>query len=115
MTVHHETIRPQKFVAIQIIYHYQGSFIILRCFKQVDSSLSFLDAFVSEALVHGAPPYKPPHMRNVTEKPTACMLTQITYIMYIILMNLWNMDTCLPVSMRTDDMYLEKSSHVCVF
>lgn len=33
------------------------------CF-QVDSSLSFLDAFVSEALAAGAAPYKPPHQRQ---------------------------------------------------
>lgn len=31
---------------------------------QVDSSLSFLDAFVSEALAAGAAPYKPPHQRQ---------------------------------------------------
>jgi AP-4 complex subunit epsilon-1 len=33
------------------------------CNIQVDSSLSFLDNFVSQALVNGAPPYKPPHLR----------------------------------------------------
>lgn len=31
---------------------------------EVDSSLSFLDAFVSEALAAGAAPYKPPHQRQ---------------------------------------------------
>lgn len=31
---------------------------------QVDSSLSFLDGFVSEALAAGAAPYKPPHQRQ---------------------------------------------------
>lgn len=31
---------------------------------QVDSSLSFLDAFVSEALAAGAAPYKPPYQRQ---------------------------------------------------
>ncbi|XP_060770460.1 AP-4 complex subunit epsilon-1 [Neoarius graeffei] len=31
---------------------------------QVDSSLSFLDGFVSEALASGAAPYKPPHQRQ---------------------------------------------------
>lgn len=31
---------------------------------QVDSSLSFLDEFVSEALAAGAAPYKPPHQRQ---------------------------------------------------
>lgn len=31
---------------------------------QVDSSLSFLDEFVSEALGAGAAPYKPPHQRQ---------------------------------------------------
>ncbi|XP_072292068.1 AP-4 complex subunit epsilon-1 [Eucyclogobius newberryi] len=31
---------------------------------EVDSSLSFLDAFVSEALAAGAAPYKPPHQRH---------------------------------------------------
>jgi len=30
----------------------------------VDSSLSFLDGFVSEALAAGAAPYKPPHQRQ---------------------------------------------------
>ena len=37
---------------------------------EVDSSLSFLDSFVAEALVQGAPPYKPPHLRNGMEKQT---------------------------------------------
>uniref|UniRef100_A0A665VCJ4 AP-4 complex subunit epsilon n=1 Tax=Echeneis naucrates TaxID=173247 RepID=A0A665VCJ4_ECHNA len=32
--------------------------------SQVDSSLSFLDGFVSEALAAGAAPYKPPHQRQ---------------------------------------------------
>uniref|UniRef100_A0A8C9V705 AP-4 complex subunit epsilon n=1 Tax=Scleropages formosus TaxID=113540 RepID=A0A8C9V705_SCLFO len=31
---------------------------------QVDSSLSFLDGFVSDALARGAAPYKPPHQRQ---------------------------------------------------
>ncbi|XP_051975384.1 AP-4 complex subunit epsilon-1 [Xyrauchen texanus] len=31
---------------------------------EVDSSLSFLDGFVSEALAAGAAPYKPPHQRH---------------------------------------------------
>ncbi|KAG7248565.1 hypothetical protein CRUP_026630, partial [Coryphaenoides rupestris] len=31
---------------------------------EVDSSLSFLDGFVSEALAAGAAPYKPPHQRQ---------------------------------------------------
>lgn len=31
---------------------------------QVDSSLSFLDEYVSEALAAGAAPYKPPHQRQ---------------------------------------------------
>ncbi|XP_061891354.1 AP-4 complex subunit epsilon-1 isoform X1 [Entelurus aequoreus] len=31
---------------------------------EVDSSLSFLDAFVSDALAAGAAPYKPPHQRQ---------------------------------------------------
>ncbi|KAL2093414.1 hypothetical protein ACEWY4_010726 [Coilia grayii] len=31
---------------------------------EVDSSLSFLDGFVSEALAKGAAPYKPPHQRQ---------------------------------------------------
>ncbi|XP_068168108.1 AP-4 complex subunit epsilon-1 [Antennarius striatus] len=31
---------------------------------EVDSSLSFLDGFVSEALASGAAPYKPPHQRQ---------------------------------------------------
>ncbi|KAJ8002541.1 hypothetical protein DPEC_G00159980 [Dallia pectoralis] len=31
---------------------------------EVDSSLSFLDSFVSEALAAGATPYKPPHQRQ---------------------------------------------------
>ncbi|XP_076124314.1 AP-4 complex subunit epsilon-1 isoform X1 [Alosa pseudoharengus] len=31
---------------------------------EVDSSLSFLDSFVSEALARGAAPYKPPHQRQ---------------------------------------------------
>ncbi|XP_067356057.1 AP-4 complex subunit epsilon-1 isoform X3 [Channa argus] len=39
-----------------------------QCFLQViswvDSSLSFLDGFVSEALAAGAAPYKPPHQRQ---------------------------------------------------
>lgn len=30
----------------------------------MDSSLSFLDEFVSEALAAGAAPYKPPHQRQ---------------------------------------------------
>ncbi|XP_003382933.2 PREDICTED: AP-4 complex subunit epsilon-like [Amphimedon queenslandica] len=30
---------------------------------EIDASLSFLDSYVSEALVQGASPYKPPHMR----------------------------------------------------
>ncbi|XP_034442895.1 AP-4 complex subunit epsilon-1 isoform X1 [Hippoglossus hippoglossus] len=32
--------------------------------QEVDSSLSFLDGFVSEALAAGAAPYKPPHQRQ---------------------------------------------------
>lgn len=35
-----------------------------RASTQVDSSLSFLDGFVSEALAAGAAPYKPPHQRQ---------------------------------------------------
>ena len=31
---------------------------------EVDSSLSFLDTFVSEALAKGASAYKPPHLRE---------------------------------------------------
>ncbi|KAI4903115.1 hypothetical protein NFI96_015692 [Prochilodus magdalenae] len=34
------------------------------CLLQVDSSLSFLDGFVSDALAAGAAPYKPPHQRQ---------------------------------------------------
>ena len=33
-------------------------------FSQVDSSLSMLDEFVSEAILSGAPPYKPPSQRE---------------------------------------------------
>lgn len=33
---------------------------------EVDSSLSFLDGFVSEALAKGAAAYKPPHQRDVS-------------------------------------------------
>ncbi|KAK7892138.1 hypothetical protein WMY93_024101 [Mugilogobius chulae] len=36
----------------------------VECKITVDSSLSFLDAFVSEALAAGAAPYKPPHQRH---------------------------------------------------
>lgn len=48
------------------------------CF-QVDSSLSFLDGFVSEALAAGAAPYKPPHQRQeelAQAKGTRCENTQ---------------------------------------
>lgn len=34
------------------------------CVMQVDSSLSFLDGFVSDALAQGAAPYKPRHQRQ---------------------------------------------------
>ena len=33
---------------------------------EIDSSLSFLDGFVSEALAQGAQAYQPPHLRNNT-------------------------------------------------
>ena len=33
---------------------------------EIDSSLSFLDGFVSEALAKGASAYKPPHLRAST-------------------------------------------------
>ena len=33
---------------------------------EVDSSLSFLDGFVSEALAQGAQAYQPPHLRSNT-------------------------------------------------
>ena len=38
---------------------------------EVDSSLSFLDGFVSEALAKGASAYKPPHQRVTTTAPQA--------------------------------------------
>lgn len=38
---------------------------------QIDSSLSFLDSYVSEALVEGASPYKPLHLRQ-SQKPAQC-------------------------------------------
>ena len=42
---------------------------------EVDSSLSFLDGFVSEALAHGAQAYQPPHLRSntVVAKPQGKM------------------------------------------
>lgn len=44
------------------MHTYTGA-VVLVVF-QVDSSLSFLDEFVSEALAAGAAPYKPPHQRQ---------------------------------------------------
>ena len=35
---------------------------------EIDSSLSFLDDYVAEALQKGASPYRPPHMREEIPK-----------------------------------------------
>ncbi|MEQ2200943.1 hypothetical protein XENOCAPTIV_005194, partial [Xenoophorus captivus] len=49
------------------VIHMRGCRAVDSCLKEqcfVDSSLSFLDGFVSEALAAGAAPYKPPHQRQ---------------------------------------------------
>ncbi len=45
----------QRFKRVAVVFVFSS---------QVDSSLSFLDGFVSEALAAGAAPYKPPHQRQ---------------------------------------------------
>ncbi len=65
----------QRFKRVAVVFVFSS---------QVDSSLSFLDGFVSEALAAGAAPYKPPHQRksNVrTEvQPLFTLITMLAVI-----------------------------------
>lgn len=50
-----------SYLSSDVTHAYMGAALVV---FQVDSSLSFLDEFVSEALAAGAAPYKPPHQRQ---------------------------------------------------
>lgn len=65
-----DTVLRQRAHELQLLSQdpaLRGQLLPLHCGPEpleVDSSLSFLDAFVSEALAAGAAPYKPPHQRQ---------------------------------------------------
>lgn len=65
---------------------------------QVDSSLSFLDGFVSEALAAGAAPYKPPHQRQEELARAKCKETVRFWQMHLVFLVvcLFSSLRCLP-------------------
>ena len=62
---------------------------------EVDSSLSFLDGFVSEALAKGSSSYKPPHLRVASPLPKAPSQCIYNIKIIILLGKVVSQDRCL--------------------
>ncbi len=52
---------------------------------QVDSTLSFLDGFVSEALARGALPYLPKHLRHMNKPKQPSTTGIVKFVQLIVL------------------------------